>query len=218
MTVAEWLSCTDPQAMLKFLQSKASDRKLRLFAVACCRDIWELIPGEAGRNAVKASEEYADGRIRRKDLTEMRQRARREESTLAHWAAMAVSRPAIAAGWVAHLAADAEDRQGIHHLYAPTAKPSPRQCHHLRDIFGPLPFRPVSINPTWLTPTVTNLAQAAYDNRILPAGTLDAARLAVLADALLDAGCTDTDILRHLRGPGPHVRGCWAVDLLLAKE
>jgi hypothetical protein len=50
------------------------------------------------------------------------------------------------------------------------------------------------------------------------AGTLDTSRLAVLADALEDAGCDRADILGHLRGPGPHVRGCWAVDLLLGKE
>ena len=61
------------------------------------------------------------------------------------------------------------------------------------------------------------LAQAAYDERELPAGTLDTTRLAVLADALEEAGCVQADILGHLRGPGPHVRGCWAVDLLLRK-
>jgi hypothetical protein len=64
---------------------------------------------------------------------------------------------------------------------------------------------------------VVALAQAAYEQRELPAGTLDMARLAVLADALEDAGCTDADLLSHLRGPGPHVRGCWAVDLILGK-
>ena len=43
-------------------------------------------------------------------------------------------------------------------------------------------------------------------------------RLPILADALEDAGCGDVDILAHLRGPGPHVRGCWAVDPLLGRE
>ena len=52
----------------------------------------------------------------------------------------------------------------------------------------------------------------------MPAGTLDNTRLAVLADALEEAGCTEADILGHLRGPGPHVRGCWVVDLILGKE
>jgi hypothetical protein len=91
----------------------------------------------------------------------------------------------------------------------------------LHDILGPLPFRPAALAPAWLDwdgGLVRHLAQAAYDNRTMPAGTLDGDRLAVLADALEDAGCTDPDLLGHLRSPGPHVRGCWAVDLLLGKS
>jgi hypothetical protein len=87
----------------------------------------------------------------------------------------------------------------------------------VREVFGN-PFRPVAISPAWRTPQVVALAQAAYDQRELPAGTLDPARMAVLADALEEAGCDNADILSHLRGPGPHVRGCWAVDLLLGKS
>jgi len=60
--------------------------------------------------------------------------------------------------------------------------------------------------------------EAAYHDRSLPAGTLDRDRLAVLADALEDAGCSHAEMLTHLRGVGPHVRGCWVVDLLLGKE
>jgi hypothetical protein len=89
-------------------------------------------------------------------------------------------------------------------------------CVLLRDIVGN-PFRPVPINPAWQTPTVVALAQAAYDNRILPAGTLEPARLAVLADALEEAGCDNADILTHLRQAGEHVRGCWPIDLLLGR-
>ena len=91
------------------------------------------------------------------------------------------------------------------------------QCRLLRDLFAS-PFRPASINPDWLTPTVTNLAAAAYEERELPSGHLDAARLGVLADALEDAGCGDAELLGHLRGSGPHVRGCWVVDLLLGRS
>src|SRR5262249_38974215 len=80
------------------------------------------------------------------------------------------------------------------------------------------PFRPVTIDPAWLTPTVITLATAAYNERSLPSGELDPARPAVPADALEEAGCQDADILGHLRSPGPHVRGCWVVDLLLGKE
>jgi hypothetical protein len=43
-------------------------------------------------------------------------------------------------------------------------------------------------------------------------------RLPILADALQDAGCENADILDHCRGPGPHARGCWVVDLILDKS
>jgi hypothetical protein len=70
-----------------------------------------------------------------------------------------------------------------------------------------VPFRPVTLDRAWLAADVLSLAEAAYEQRTLPAGTLDPARLAVLADALEDAGCASADLLDHLRGEGPHVRG-----------
>jgi hypothetical protein len=82
----------------------------------------------------------------------------------------------------------------------------------IEDIFGN-PFRPTFIDPNWLAwndGTVVKLAKTIYDNRrweVMP----------ILADALEDAMCTDRDILDHCRGPGPHVRGCWVVDLILGK-
>src|SRR5262249_38284578 len=87
----------------------------------------------------------------------------------------------------------------------------------LRCLFGN-PFRPIVVDPACRTPTVTALATAAYEERSLPRGTLDPDRLAVLADALEDAGCTDEQLLAHLRVPSPHGRGCWVIDLLLGKE
>ena len=87
----------------------------------------------------------------------------------------------------------------------------------IRCLFGS-PFRPASIDPAWLAPLVLDLAAVAFEERILPSGELDPDRLAVLSDALEEAGCDDEDILNHLRDPGPHVRGCWAVDLVLGKE
>jgi hypothetical protein len=80
------------------------------------------------------------------------------------------------------------------------------------------PVSPAALHPAWRTPTVTLLATAADEDRTLPSGELDPARLAVLADALEEAGCTNRAILEHLRGPGPHSRGCFAVDLVLSKE
>jgi hypothetical protein len=87
----------------------------------------------------------------------------------------------------------------------------------LREIAGN-PFRPVAFDPVWRTPVVARLAQAAYDERILPSGHLDPARLAVVTGALEEAGCSDPAIRDHLRGSGPHARGCWVVDLILDKE
>jgi hypothetical protein len=80
----------------------------------------------------------------------------------------------------------------------------------LRDIFGN-PFRPVTIDTAWLTPTVKQIAPAIYEEKAFD-------RMPVLADALEESGCTSEDILNHLRQSGVHVKGCWAVDLILGKE
>jgi hypothetical protein len=78
-----------------------------------------------------------------------------------------------------------------------------------RDIIGN-PFRPVTADPSWLTSTVVSLAEGIYADRAFD-------RLPILADALQDAGCDNPDVLEHCHGPGPHVRGCWVVDLILGK-
>jgi hypothetical protein len=80
----------------------------------------------------------------------------------------------------------------------------------VRDVFGN-PFRPAVADPRWLTPTVLSLAGGIYTERAYD-------RLPVLADALQDAGCDSEEVLAHCRGAGPHVRGCWVVDLILGKE
>jgi hypothetical protein len=107
---------------------------------------------------------------------------------------------------------------GLNHVASLQGEP-PSVSHTslLLCIFGNA-FRPVTLDPAWQTSTIVALAHAAYDNRILPAGTLDPARLAVLADALEEAGCDNADILIHCRQPGAHVRGCWVVDMILGKE
>jgi hypothetical protein len=191
MTEAEWLACTKPHKMLAFLRGKASDRKLRLFVVACYRRIWPLLTEEGSRRAVETAERYADCE------------ATKEEIASAHDAfrAAGVAAARVAAG----AAKDAEYKC---------------QAAILRDIFGN-PFSAASIDASWLSwndGTVRNLAQAIYEERQLPEGTLDNARFAILADALEESGCDNAKILAHLRGPGPHVRGCWGADLLLGKD
>ena len=84
------------------------------------------------------------------------------------------------------------------------------QANLLRDIFGN-PFRPVAFDPRWRTTNVVGLAQAIYDDKAFD-------RMPLLADALMDAGCEDEQVIGHCRGPGPHVRGCWVVDLVLGKN
>jgi hypothetical protein len=243
MTESEWLECDDPAPMLEWLREKASDRKLRLFACACCRRIWYLLTDERTRWAVEAAEQYADGSISREALRQadeagrqawMDARKRREETQATE---MEDQQAAIGAEWQKVWAASVgmgpprgqeyspEDLPAISYLAARAmdvdkgglwVQERSSQSPYLRDIFGN-PFHPVSINAAWLTPTVTSLATADYDERALPSGELDAVRLAVLADALEEAGCDSADMLTHLRATGPHVRGCWVVDLLLAK-
>ena len=117
------------------------------------------------------------------------------------------------------LAAQAAVEAGLPGVEAATARRriAVLQAAVLRDIVGN-PFRPVVAAPAWLTPDATGLARAAYDDRILASGELDPDRLAVLSDALEEAGCDDEAILDHLRGPGPHVRGCRVLDLILGKR
>jgi hypothetical protein len=220
--------------MLAFLQGRASDRKLRLFACACYRR-WGRVEGDRARGAVEVAERYADGLATPGELEAARRDARAnfaqaqlgysgalasfveysgyagalasfgEDSDVAQelaaaGAALASTAPAV--GNAAGLSGDADHVFGGDHEEVP-----------LRDVFGN-PFRPVRIDPAWLAwngSTVPRLAQTVYDERAFD-------RLPVLADALEDAGCSDADLLGHLRGPGPHVRGCWAVDLLLGKE
>jgi hypothetical protein len=226
MTEREWLEGTTPGAMVTFLRRrKASGRKLRLFGCACCRRVWDTLTDPRSRRAVEVAEEYADKLAKKKDLDEAA-RLCTEGATpgathdpaamvvklslemAAHRASYNARVRAAGAGPIevsqlaAHIAA--ENREGQ------------AQIRLVHDLFGN-PFRPVTLDRAWLSPDVRALAQAAYDNRTLPAGTLEPARLAVLADALEDAGCDHADLLAHLRGPGPHVRGCWALDLLLGK-
>jgi hypothetical protein len=209
MTEQEWLTCTDPGAMERFLQTRATSRKARLYCCACCRRIWDLMTDQRCRVGVAVAEAYADGHV---SLAELRAAHANAAAAAGNYIynvfnmAEFTTHPDVHLnGWVASTAAN--HAGGDEEPY----------CEPLRSIFGN-PFRPVALDAVWRTATVRGLAQAAYDDRTLPAGTLDPMRLAVLADALEEAGCVNAEILNHLRGPGEHVRGCWAVDLLLGKE
>jgi hypothetical protein len=241
VTEAEWLACADLIPLLEALPDPSQERKLRLFACACARSVWHHLDDERSRKAVEVAERFADGQAAtaqavaagRAALEASRSSAFDTPQALAAGAAAATLRAFVTGEEVAsgHLAARVGARRAAH--AANTGRgvftrsgewgpdewdPAEREMVPLlRDIIGN-PFRPATITPAWRTPQVVALARAAYDQRELPWGQLDPTRLAVLADALEEVGCTDQAILDHLRGPDPHVRGCWAVDLLLGKE
>jgi hypothetical protein len=237
---AEWAASRSTHSMFWTLRNtagggwrrKPSERKLRLYGCACCRAVWDQLTDPRSRAAVEGSEAYADGQASRADLIQAGRRAA-AAATAAHRASLrersaaaqnryraANAASAVAgvqkpeqAGGDAALARAETDGTGVWDTEAQYA----RQCDLLRDLFGN-PFRPVPVEPAWLTPGVIQLAKAAYAERALPSGHLDPVRHIVLADALEATGCDSADLLAHLRSPGPHVRGCWAVDLLLGKE
>jgi hypothetical protein len=209
VTEAEWVNEHRPRFLVEYLRQRRSvrsDRKLRLFAVACARQLWPLLNDGRCRRAIETAERVADGNAGEVEQREAAVGAR----------ASTDYRQSVA-GFCASLTV--ATYPGYSAYYAASVGNDPVQCEFLRDIFGNL-FRPVTINPDWLrwnAGVVEHLARAAYEERTLPSGELDRQRLGILADALEDAGCTDPDILNHLRGPGVHVRGCWVIDLLLGK-
>ncbi len=234
MTEAEWLAGTDPQKLLEYLQDRASERKLRLFAVACCRQ-FDGLPDEETELAVNLAESFSDGLVSKEavvtaqdSLYQLYRTVGPDQRYLVSYHACETRSPINAVG----VAEGVIRGQAAARYFADTVKEewhvifSSVQKEQglalttiLREIFGNL-FRPASLHSAWLAwhdATLPKLAQAIYDERDLPSGHLDTTRMAILADALEDAGCTDETILSHCCGAGPHVRGCWVVDLLLGK-
>jgi hypothetical protein len=232
MTASEWQTCTQPERMLAFLGDRASGRKLRHFLVACARRVLPPDPDAAMVEALAAAERFADGALSRHRLGQARAALKAGHvAWAARWAPLYTDHVRSVPAWHAtreqvvraaregaQCCAWASTRRihlgGIVMSYPQEEYEA--QAGHLRDIFGS-PALAQPLRPGEVTATARSLAQAAYDDRILPAGLLDPARLAVLADALEEAGA-DAELLGHLRGPGPHVRGCWAVDAVLGKE
>jgi hypothetical protein len=238
MTEDEWQVFDDPEVMAEYLRGKTSERKARLFAVACCRRIWDRVIDPSSRQAVEVAERIAEGQ------------ASDEERSSAWFAAVArrlnpnteverailfalfstmfpegMMRPVLVAGRIEHVescsagavadyAARAAGGGSVRPDESRIARERSAQCDLLRCIAGPLPFRAVDLTSSWLTwnhGTVPAIARRVYDERAFH-------DLPILADALEDAGCADADILDHCRRPGEHVRGCWVIDLLLGKE
>jgi hypothetical protein len=216
MRAKEWGTCTQVDRMLKRLDPKRHRRQWVLFNCACCRRVWEKVPAGACRAYVEAAERYALGTGLKKDLAPLRGRVHEAFDnalrspgtgrTDAALAAMAVTNTTRFCAWNAASAAGEKGR--VAHRRERHA-----QADLLREVMGNL-YRPVAVEPAWLTwngGAVPKMAQAVLaDGRF--------SDLPILADALEEAGCADAELLGHLRGPGPHVKGCWAIDLLLGKS
>jgi hypothetical protein len=217
MTEQEWTGCGDVGRMLSFLWAGGhlSERKQRLFACACARRLWPLLGDGRNRRAVEVAERYADGEAGRIELEAALREAyaARFDSpdggphTGAAYCALETCRHGAPLRLEA-IVAEARRASGLSD-----------QADLLRDLLGPGPFRPLpALPPAVLTRAdglVVELARSAREHR-LALGHLDPARLAVLADALEEAGAGG-GLVEHLRAPGPHVRGCHVVDLLLNK-
>jgi hypothetical protein len=229
MDAVEWQACVD----------RATFRQLRLFAAACCRRIWHLLDDERSREAVEVVESRADGRqgepAARRAFTlatqavqaaEQAQAAQpTQEGSLRVLAAQAAKAAALVTrtnlGRVIVCTRSAEATAcGLHQagaaLQEGMAAIQRRQAALLRDIVGG-PAGPAVLIPAWRTPDVIDLARGIVEGRSLPEGELPTARLAVLGDALEEAGCGDKRVLEHCRGGGAHVLGCWVLDAALAR-
>lgn len=217
MTEQEWVECTSPEPLLLFQKGKASDQKFRLVACACFRRIWHLL-NVGMQNAIEAAERHfdlSDGRPPVSVTAAVRDAfAQAEPYSARYVAASIVAQMFNGAAWPLAWNAVSEARVAMRPTYPQQViyEETRIQAMATRDILGN-PFRPAFVTSAWLAwneGIVAKLAQAIYEERAFD-------RLPVLADALEESGCTDKDILGHCRGAGPHVRGCWPVDLLLGK-
>jgi hypothetical protein len=181
-----------------------------------------LAPDQRFEKLAEAAERFADGEVTWEDVKAIRRtltvtrRALGEEfgpdeakhNILNALKGATGKRPydALTADAQARYAFAAVSRPNFH---AACTREERNQLALARDIFGN-PFRPVAFDPRWRTSDVIGLAKAIYDDNTFE-------RMPILADALMDAGCEDEQVIGHCRGPGPHVRGCWVVDLILGK-
>jgi hypothetical protein len=212
MTEAEWWAAVDPQAMLEYHAPLASQRKLRLAAVACARLAWAYLSDRWSRQGIEAAEQFADRQMDRVDFEIAR------ESTLeaVRWAetnaaAKVVHASRAAAATTMPECGKAACGAAKYVILAAGEESRTIVCSVLRDIFGN-PFRPTPLELSWLgrDGEIKLMARKLYDDRRYE-------ELSRLADALAAEGCRDVALLEHCRRPGLHSRGCWVLDLLTGR-
>jgi hypothetical protein len=230
MNEDDWRDSADPQAMLNYLEGKASDRKLRLFACACARRWWQRL-NRTLRQALEVAERHAEGLATVAELDAARGQAETAQvnapffeapayaAALATTAELALeaARQAVLAGRQMTVrdasSATAPGEDEAEAVAAAVAAEGRAQCELLRHVVGN-PFRPVAVDPDWLRGNdgaVAKIARVIHDQ-------MHFEDLPYLADALLDVGCADERILDHCRLPADdHPRGCWLLDILLRR-
>jgi hypothetical protein len=225
MTEAEWLAGVDAPQLITNLKEHAgtnvvSDRKVTLFASACCWRVMSLIGAKIASEAIEWLECVADGRPTERDAIAIQRSLRQVDKGISSWRErMALGAVRDACQALTSGAFDSIASQVTHTACTALAsndEPLERaeKAVHVglvRDIFGN-PFRPATFSPLWRTDTAVALARQMYDAREFSA-------MPILADALQDAGCDNEVLLDHCRDPKQvHVRGCWVVDLVLGKQ
>jgi hypothetical protein len=226
MTDSNWITATDPHSMLKFLHEsgRLSPRKATLFAAACFRRLIRLLPDTRQHAGIDTVERMAEGVATPEARRAAASGARRAIPSAGNYSAMALKDDPPFVALMLYRALVSQDQAGhaVHAFggLADWVAERAGPCRLLRDIVANPFVAPPRIDLAWLAwddGTIAKLAEAAYQERSLPRGELDSERLAVLADALEEVG-TDELLLDHLRGPGPHVRGCFVLDMLTGRE
>jgi hypothetical protein len=231
MTEAEWLAGDDPEAMFRFLAGRGGSRPWRLFACACLRELGHLLQDDA-REAFAVAQRFAD---RRADAAEVAAAHARALASRRHLVSRSSPRSRLdrrlsarmqgVAEALLQATAPADDPEAqavavartlLHadpHEPAWQARVGERTAWLLRDVFGD-PFRVVDLAAGWLRgrgAQAVAVAGAIYEDQSFD-------ELPILADALEDADCPAAGLIRHCREPGPHGRGCWAVEALRRAE
>ncbi len=223
MEETKWLSSANWLLLWHYAHEKEclSDRKQRLLAVAACHGIMHLVTDARLLRMIDLAEEWADATTDFNDEWWDRREYWCDEANAAAWEQPQDNPARYAAGAFALLGNDdhkvGRAVEAVAGFYGcPVINESGHEGHCpvvsklIREVVGN-PFRPVAFDPAWRTSTAVALAQQMYDSR-------DFGVMPILGDALQDAGCDNDDILDHCRGDGPHVRGCWVVDLVLGKS
>src|SRR5262249_30776145 len=218
MTEEEWRRESSIEPLMSAAFQHTSVRKVTLFACACCREVNREPAPEAVCKAIDITEQYRNGQVSRRTWRRAYQSVASARIELGQrYGSNPVGWDWYAVQAVCELFADAGYLR-IPRFLITARSLSPAKgkrleacfCAILRDVFGN-PFRLAAFAPAWRTSTAVQLARQMYEAREFSA-------MPILADALQDAGCENAEILDHCRGSGPHVRGCWVVDLVLGKS